>query len=126
MDSHSEYRDRSEAHPHAFSGGSGTSTETESLAICRLGLWRCLWRCLVDRLLGGVLHLVHLLGILALRLLVDDITGLVDGAVDRTLVLRHQVFQLVQKSHGATLPPLPQPSGLSEHPSLDPPDRLDR
>lgn len=33
MDSHSLYRDRSEAHSHAFSGARGTSTETESLAM---------------------------------------------------------------------------------------------
>jgi hypothetical protein len=33
MLSHSLYRDRSEAACHAFSGDSGTSTETDSLAI---------------------------------------------------------------------------------------------
>ena len=60
-----------------------------------------LWRRLVDGLLGGVLHLVDLLGVLALRLGVDDVAGLLDRGVDRTLVLRRQVFELVKESHGA-------------------------
>ena len=57
----------------------------------------------VDRLLRRVLHLVDVLGVLALRLLVDDVAGLVDGGVHLVGVLRHQVFYLVKKSHGPTL-----------------------
>src|SRR5438445_5467249 len=99
MVSHSLYRDRSDAHAHAVSGGSGTSTERESLAIRELlGVLR---RRLIDGLLGRLLRLVDLTRILALRLLVDDVASLVDGAVDSTLVLRGQVFQFVQKSHVA-------------------------
>src|SRR5258708_17182849 len=61
MLNHSLYRERSDAASHAFSGGSGTSTEIESFAIAlRRGRRGCRRRSLparpVHRLLPGVPH----------------------------------------------------------------------
>ena len=52
-------------------------------------------RCLVHGLLGRILHLVDVLGVLALRLLVDDVTGLVDRGVHLVGVLGQQTLDLV-------------------------------
>ncbi|WP_445271786.1 hypothetical protein, partial [Streptomyces sp. DSM 41978] len=58
---------------------------------------------LVDGVLRGFLCLVDRAGILALRLLVDDVAGLLDGLLDLVSVLLQMVLGLVQESHQPTL-----------------------
>ena len=49
----------------------------------------------LDGLLGDALNLVDVLGVFALRLLVDDVTGLVDSGVHLVGVLREQILDRV-------------------------------
>src|SRR5882672_5448608 len=110
MLNHSLYRERSDAASHAFSGGSGTSTETESFAIAlRRGRRGCRRRSLrvrpVNGLLGGVLHLVDSALVLVARLGVD----LVDRCVDLVGVLRQQALQRIYESHDPSLMGLASP-----------------
>src|ERR1700756_5874668 len=76
MVSHSLYRDRSEACFQATSGGRGTSMDPESFAMrSALLVARGRGAC---GLLGLLLHLVDGVGVFALRLVVDELAGLVD------------------------------------------------
>src|SRR4051812_126323 len=76
----------------------------------------CLWICLVDRLLRGVLHLVDVAGVLALGFLVDDVAGFVDRGFHLVGVLRYDALHLVQKSHAVTLQPRRAPArGADDH-----------
>src|ERR1700756_1583604 len=105
MVSHSLYRDRSEACFQACSGGKGTSTDPESFpmrSVLFAVLGNVVW--VLRGLLGLFLHLVNGVGVLALRLVVDEFTGLVDRRVDLVGVLRQQVLRLVQESHARSLP----------------------
>src|SRR5262249_47928088 len=96
--SQSLYRDRSEACFQATSGGSGTSIDPESFAMRSVLLVAALCRGL-GRLLGLLLHLVDGVGVLALRLVVDELARLVDRHLDLVGVLRQQIFCFVQESH---------------------------
>src|ERR1700730_11354490 len=106
MVSHSLYRDRSEACFQASSGGSGTSMDTESFAMRSVVLVARGFRA--SDLLGVLLHLVDGVGVLPLRLVVDEFAGLVDRRLDLVRVLRQQVLCLVQESHAPSLPGDPQ------------------
>src|ERR1700746_2843458 len=103
MVSHSLYRDRSEACFQATSGGRGTSMDPESLARCSVlpgarGLSAGDLLCLFLRLVDGV-------GVLPLRLVVDELAGLVDRHLDLVSVLRQQLLRLVQQPHLFVLSP---------------------
>src|SRR6201993_2631293 len=103
MVSHSLYRDRSEACPQATSGGKGTSMDPESFAMRSVLLLARGLRA--GRLLGLFLHLVDGVGVLALRLVVDELARLVDRHLDLVGVLRQQLLRLVQESHLPFLSP---------------------
>src|SRR5271166_598438 len=98
MVSQSLNRDRSEACFQASSGGSGTSMDPESFAMCSVLLVAL--RNVIGGLLGLFLHLVNGVGVLALRLFVDELAGLVDRRLHLVGILRQQVLCLVQDSHG--------------------------
>src|SRR5437879_7799614 len=101
MVSHSLYRERSEACFQACSGGSGTSIDPESFAMRSVLLVALGGR--VCGLLGLLLHLLDGVGVLALRLIVDELAGLVDRLPDLVGVLRQQALRLVQESHAPSL-----------------------
>src|ERR1700742_661369 len=138
MVSHSLNLDRSEACFHATSGASGTSMDPESFAMC--SVLPVAFGALFGGLLGLLLHLADRVGVLALRLLVDEVAGLVDRHLDLVGVLRQQVFCLIQESHcshpsskqspgillGGRRSLAPQPRPHAQHPGSDPPRRLDR
>src|ERR1700722_10268122 len=81
MVSHSLNLDRSEAWFQATSGGKGTSMDPDSLAIRSALLVAAALR--PGGLFGLFLHLVDRVGDLAMRLVVDDLAGLVDRLPDR-------------------------------------------
>src|SRR5271166_1066989 len=80
MVSHSLYRDRSEACFQATSGGSGTSMHPDSFAMRSVLLVALGSR--VGSLLGLFLHLMDGVGVLALRLVVDEFACLVYRRLD--------------------------------------------
>src|SRR6266508_809654 len=58
---------------------------------------------LVDGPVGGVLRLLDLLAVLALGLVVDEVRGLVDAAVDLLLVVADRGLRLARQSLGEVL-----------------------
>src|ERR1700758_4011626 len=97
MVSHSLNRVRSEACSQATSGDRGTSMDPDSFAMrSALLVARALG---AGDLLGLFLHLVDGVLVLTLRLVVDELAGLVDRLTDRLGVLRQELLRLVQDSH---------------------------
>src|ERR1700733_8129156 len=96
MLSQSLKRDRSEACLQASSGGSGTSMDPESFAMRSV---RLVARSRPRGFLRLVGHLVDGVGVLALRLVVDELAGLVDRRLDLIGVLCQQILGFVQQSH---------------------------
>ena len=62
-------------------------------------------------LLGDVLHLVDLVGELPAGLVVDQVTGLLDGLVDLVVVLVDELLGVVEETHACRLVPFrcPEP-----------------